>query len=258
VIRRVEQHMGTVVTLAADVADEAVVDRFFDRVRELEALLSSFRPDSDISRIVARTIEVDRADRAVREVLVRCDDLRRRTDGDFDHEPVPGALDVNALAKGWIIEEAATELRLRGVELFVNAGGDILTTPRPSGRPWRIGIQHPADPSAVLGVAELTRGAVATSGTYERGEHLRGRAGLTSVTVVGPDLAEADALSTAVFASGTHRPPWWDAVDRRYGLLTLDTGGCLRWAPPDDDEVVWRWPDGSDPQAVAPSSMASR
>ncbi|MCU1375441.1 MAG: apbE 1 [Actinomycetia bacterium] len=252
--RRVERHMGTVVTVAAEGIDEAAVDAFFARVAELEGLLSRYRPDSEISRIAAGTLHPDEADRSVREVLVRCDDLRRRTDGDFDHEPAPGALDVNALAKGWIIEEAAMVLRQPGAEFFVNAGGDVVTSRRATGQPWRVGVQHPEVRTAVLGAFELGSGAVATSGTYERGDHIRtgAGAGLTSVTVVGPDLGEADALATAVFAHGDHRPAWWAEVDPRYGLLTLDARGRLRWAAPAVDiGVRWCWPETSEPRAVA-------
>jgi FAD:protein FMN transferase len=60
----------------------------------------------------------------------------------------------------------------------------------------------------------LTDVAVATSGAYERGEHLLDpRAGATrfdvlSVTVIGPDLGLADAYSTAAFAMGVDGPGW--------------------------------------------------
>ncbi len=54
----------------------------------------------------------------------------------------------------------------------------------------------------------VTDAAVATSGRYERGDHvidprsgLPAR-GLTSVTVVGPDLALADAYATAALVLG--------------------------------------------------------
>jgi thiamine biosynthesis lipoprotein len=249
--------MGTVVSVAADGVDEADVDAFFARVAELEGLLSRYRPDSEISRIAGGTLHPDDADRAVREVLVRCDDLRRRTYGDFDHEPSPGSLDVNALAKGWITEEAALLLRRPGAQVLVNAGGDVLASPRPGGRPWRIGIQHPEVRTAVLGTFEVRSGAVATSGAYERGDHIRTAGGLTSVTVVGPDLGEADALSTAAFAAGVHQPAWWADVDGRYGLLTLDVAGRLRWAAPAADEGIrWCWPEAAEPRVVAPSSMA--
>ncbi len=57
-------------------------------------------------------------------------------------------------------------------------------------------------------VVELTDGSVATSGRYERGDHLHrpvpiapGQE-LTAATVVGPDPALTDALSTALVTGG--------------------------------------------------------
>ena len=241
-LRRVEAHMGTVVTLAAHGVDEHDATAFFARVAELESLLSRFRAESEITRLATGDLVADEADRSVREVLARCVAWRDLTAGDFEHEPRRRSgdahdpvLDVNALAKGWIVEDAATVLGLRGAhDLFVNAGGDVLVTER--ARPWRIGIQHPTVRDAVLAVLELPVGAVATSGAYERGAHIRGAAGaaaapLQSVTVVGPDLADADALATAVYASGCARPHWWDAVRDDHALLTVDAAGALRWTP---------------------------
>lgn len=64
---------------------------------------------------------------------------------------------------------------------------------------------------AVLKVRDL---AVATSGTYERGEHIvDGRTGLparelVSLSVVAADLTTADAVSTAAFALGRDGIAW--------------------------------------------------
>jgi thiamine biosynthesis lipoprotein len=242
---RVEHHMSTAVTLAAESLDAAVADRFFARIAELEELLSRFLPTSQISRLAAGELYEDDLAPEVREVLDRCDAMRQVSGGDFEHEPAPGVLDVNALAKGWIIEEAATILRLATDRpYFVNAGGDVVT----QGGPWRVGVRHPGGAGAVLGVLEVTGAAVATSATYERGQHLRVRRGPSSpasVTVVGPHLAEVDALSTAAFVAGDRVPVWWDAVSEDHGLLTMTSEGRVRWVPPRDATGIrWTFPDG--------------
>ena len=235
--------MSTAITLAGDGIDDALADRFFGRIAELEDLLSRFRPTSEISRFAQGELGLDEVQPEVREVLDRCIALRQLTDGDFEHEPRRRSgdphdpvLDVNALAKGWIIEEAAVILRMTAAGFFVNAGGDITTSARADGEPWRVGIQHPQEREAVIGVMTVRNGAVATSGTYERGEHIRSGAhtppALTSVTVVGPDLGDADALATAVYASGQSPPAWWRNVDPSYGLLTVSVDNRLRWLPP--------------------------
>lgn len=239
--RRVEHHMTTAITLAGDGLDDATADRFFDRIRELEDLLTRYRPTSQLSCLAAGALSLDDVAPEVREVLDRCEAVRTSTAGDFDHEPrrrsgdpSDPVLDVNALAKGWIVDEAAMHLRIASPGRFVvNAGGDVVAR----GGPWRVGVQHPDVRDAVLGVLIVTDAAVATSGTYERGAHLRvsdgpGRRAPRSVTVVGPHLAEADALSTAAFAAGDEVPPWWPDVSHDHGLLTMTADGRVRWVAP--------------------------
>src|SRR5204863_276269 len=78
-------------------------------------------------------------------------------------------------------------------------------------------IQHPRDANAIAKVVEGSDLAVATSGAYERGEHVRDPhtgappGGILSVTVTGPDLGTADAYATAAFAMGARRAPGWTA-----------------------------------------------
>jgi thiamine biosynthesis lipoprotein len=252
--RWVEHHMTTAVSVAASGVDDEQVGDFFVEVARLEAILSRFRPTSEVSRVARDELHLDDASVEVREVVARCEALRRLTDGDFDHRPGPGQIDLDAVSKGWIVQEAATRLRMDATELLVNAGGDLLGTPRPQGRTWRIGVQHPDDPTALVGTLEVADGAVATSGTYERGEHLRtgGATPLVSVTVTGPDLALADGLSTAAYACGESPPRWWSSIPSEYGLLTIDDRRRVRWlAPLGGSPVTWR-PAGTAEQLAPP------
>jgi thiamine biosynthesis lipoprotein len=69
--------------------------------------------------------------------------------------------------------------------------------------------------------------SVATSGAYERGEHLvdprtgRPPTGVLSVTVTGPDLGRADAYSTAAFALGSEAAGWTMRLPRGYEAMTI-------------------------------------
>ena len=82
------------------------------------------------------------------------------------------------------------------------------------GAPWRVGIQHPRRRDRVAAVLAASDVGIATSGTYERGAHIidphTGRApeGVLSVSVVGPDVATADAYATAAYAMGPMGAEW--------------------------------------------------
>ena len=74
---------------------------------------------------------------------------------------------------------------------------------------WEIGVQHPRQPSVLLGKVKLSGNqSLATSGDYERGQHIidpSTQAPATrcqSVTIIGSNAAETDALATAVFVLG--------------------------------------------------------
>jgi thiamine biosynthesis lipoprotein len=143
-------------------------------------------------------------------VLGRCEALREETDGVFDAH-ASGRLDPSGLVKGWSVDRAAELLRNAGLENFaVSAGGDM----RLVGRDWRVGVQHPSERRSVAAVLELNDGAVATSAAYARGDHVldphtgRPPGGVLSVTVIGSELATADAYATAAFAMGTRGPAW--------------------------------------------------
>lgn len=219
-MRHVEQVMGMPVSV--DVRDPVDgtprhVDLLYADLRRVDARFSPFRPDSEVSRYGRG--EVAEVSAELAEVIDICRHYERISDGAFT-ATLPGrSFDPCGVVKGWAVQRVADQLRERGVERFcVNAGGDVVTVGEPEpGRPWLVGIRHPEQADrmcAVLGVRDL---AVATSATYERGEHiLDGRTGLPargllSVTVVAADLTTADCVATTAFAMGRPGVAWADS-----------------------------------------------
>ena len=239
---RVAPVMGTVISI--DVRDpgipESVVDAMLDRLEGIESRFSTYRPSSEISRIARGELAEADASSEVRFVLGMCDDLHRTTGGWFDARGhrADGRLDPSGLVKGWAVEEAALLLDEAGARNYsCNCGGDVIARGEPEpGRPWRIGIRHPKRADAVARVLAVRDLAVATSGTYERGEHIRdpwtGRApaGLLSLTAVGPSLTWADVYATTGFAMGEAGPAWV-ATHPGYGALAITDGQQLVWTP---------------------------
>jgi thiamine biosynthesis lipoprotein len=188
-----------------------------------------------VTRLARGELAPERAPLALRYVLGRCEFIKHLTGGYFDVY-ANGALDPSALVKGWSVDVASALLGAAGVPNHaINAGGDIRVCGRPDAGPWRVGIAHPLIGDALCGVVELSaeNPAIATSGTAERGAHVTnphtGRAALdlASVTVVGRDLADADAFATAALAMGFDAPKWLDDLDG-YAGLCVDASGCAR------------------------------
>jgi thiamine biosynthesis lipoprotein len=227
----VERVMGTAVTF--DVRGESPVAEAVESavawLHDVDAEFSTYRVDSAVCRFDRGELFVSDASADMRWIIDRCERLRRETGGYFDAY-ANGAFDPSALVKGWAVQRAADGLRAAGVDRFcVTAGGDVLAYGRPDAeRPWRVGVRHPHDPQAVAGVVEVDGElAVATSGLYERGDHIiapaSGRApeGVLSVTVAGPDLGLADAYATAAFAMGLDGPEWTLGLDGHEAMTIL-------------------------------------
>jgi len=230
-IRRVEQIMGLPVVVDVRDDDEAgpALDQLFDWLRWVDATFSTFKEDSEISRINRGDLRREDAHPDVRQILERCDRLRDETDGYFDMRAPDGSIDPAGLVKGWAIDRAAATLDDAGLHNYaVSGGGDMRVLGRAiPDLAWRVGIQHPLERHQVAAVVETTNLAIATSGAYARGDHVwnphSGRAprGILSVTIVGPELGTADAYATAAFAMGPERAPHWTARLLGYEAMTI-------------------------------------
>jgi len=223
-MRRVEHVMGT--AIGVEVRDrsvsEGVLDSVYGWLRYVDARFSTCRSDSDISRLRRGELALDECAAEVGEVLERCEVLRGETNGFFDARYKDAGVDPTGLVKGWAVDFAGELLRRSGVESFcVNAGGDVLVGG--GQEPWRVGIQHPFLRDRLAAVVEGHDLAVATSGTYERGDHIldphthaAASGPLVALTVVGPDLATTDAYATAAIAMGAGDGIEWLAAQPGY------------------------------------------
>ncbi|MFI5930944.1 FAD:protein FMN transferase [Actinoplanes sp. NPDC051494] len=219
-MRHAEHVMGTVVSI--DLADDLPEPRLQQLIgdvcgwlHEVDGRFSTYREDSEVCRFRRQEIALDDCSPDLRLVLNACADLWRFTDGYFDAY-AGGPLDPSGYVKGWSVEVASARLAEAGsVNHCISAGGDIRARGRTAaGAPWRVGIRHPWEADKLSWVLPVSDGAVATSGTYERGDHVTNprtggpARGLRSVTVTGPDLALADAYATAALAMGPPGITW--------------------------------------------------
>jgi thiamine biosynthesis lipoprotein len=207
--------MGTIVTIdlfgddridAFDVARR--VDDVAHILREVDDVFSTWKRESPLSRLRRGEVSLSEVPSVIAEVLDACRIARRLTQHWFDPWSIPGGVDPTGLVKGWAAQRALDPLRGSGLTgALINAAGDVASFGGPApDAAFRIGVVSPVDPRQLACVVE-SPGAVATSGTYERGCHLinpfTGAASPTaSATVTGPDLALADALATALAVAG--------------------------------------------------------
>jgi FAD:protein FMN transferase len=216
--------MGTFASLHVDDAVEsAVVETAWNEALalmvDIEQRFSTFRPDSEISRINRGELHLLDASADVVEVMDACTWLEHESNGVFRARRPDGALDPAGFVKGWAAERSGSVLRDHGLSRwYLNVGGDIQTAGhQASGDRWRIGVVDPADRSQIAAWFDIPEDwAVATSGTGARGSHVwDGRDDsyverLASFTVIGPHLMWADALATAAFAIGIEGVRWLD------------------------------------------------
>ncbi|MER7485383.1 FAD:protein FMN transferase [Streptomyces sp. NPDC126497] len=216
--------MGTVFSFDVRGGEPAVVRAALqEAVAELhrvDEVFSTYRDDSQISRLARGELDVGECDPEVAEVLGLAAEAERASDGWFSPR-YRGRLDPTGIVKGWAAERAARRLAAAGATgVSVNGGGDVQVLGAPgAGRPWRVGVSDPLRPgglAAVVSAAGAAELAVATSGTAERGDHVvdprTGRPAVTdlvAVTVVAPRLTWADCWATAAFAMGSREGLRW-------------------------------------------------
>jgi thiamine biosynthesis lipoprotein len=240
--RYVDHVMGMPISLAlcgrhaSDEAGRAAWKDVMARLRTVDEVFSTYRPDSAISRLGRGELTLADCPPEVAEVLELGEEARRSSGGAFSiYRPGPAGpvvLDPSGVVKGWAAERAAAPLReLSGTDFCLSVGGDLVCrTVDPDGRPWRIGIEDPRDPRRLVAVVPVLDGAVATSGSAHRGQHVvdartgQPPGGIASVTVIADSLTAADIDATAAYALGGDAAEWLASRPGRSGLVVWADG----------------------------------
>jgi FAD:protein FMN transferase len=204
--------MGMPVTL--DVIDAsatmALFETAFDYFEYIDDKFSTYKETSEISRINNHELGLEDASEDMKAVFDLAEQTSLATGGFFNiwHKET---YDPSGLVKGWAIHNVSKILCQKGIENFyVEAGGDVQVGGKNSeAQNWRVGIRNPFDAGQIVKVLSISNCGVATSGTYIRGQHIYNPKSenqpvtdVMSLTVIGPNIFEADRFATAAFAMG--------------------------------------------------------
>lgn len=204
--------MGMPVEIEIVDGTQSALDTVFDHFREVDERFSTYKESSEISRINRKELAEHEWSQPMREIFALAERTARETRGFFSIERPDGLLDPSGIVKGWAIRNAARLVDTMGYDsYFLNVGGDIQSRGLDErGAAWTVGIRNPFKTGEIVKVLRPHGAGVATSGNYLRGNHIYNPHAphaapqeLASLTVVGPDVYEADRFATAAFAMGT-------------------------------------------------------
>ena len=162
-------------------------------------------------------------------------------------------IDFGGFGKEYAADRAAAFLLAHGVQHgFVDLGGDVVVTgAQADGAPWSLGVRHPREADALTATLEITSGAIATSGDYERfidwndrryshildprtGESVQS---FQSVTVLAPSCLLAGSISTIAMLKGEVEGSAWlfdlgtQGGGQSIGSLAVGADGGLQHYP---------------------------
>lgn len=159
---------------------------------------------------------------------------------------MPGMeIDFGGIVKEYAVDRAAALCLESGIHHgIINLGGDIkIIGPQADGRPWKVGIRHPRKANAVLQTLELTQGALASSGDYERFIQVDGvryshvlnpKTGwpvkyMSSVSVIGDFCVVAGSAATIAMLKEQQGAEWLKelALPHLWSTVSGEDGGSL-------------------------------
>jgi len=231
--------MPVTVEIVDPSATTSTLESVFNYFVEIDERFSTYKPASEISRLNQGEVFLEHTHPDMQTIFGLAEQTRQDTEGYFniwqgDH------FDPSGIVKGWAIYQAAEQLAAQGVkDFYIDAGSDIEARGlSATGEPWRVGIRHPFSSGEIVKVLSVSNRGVATSGTYERGQHIynphqpnQPLTQIVSLTVIGPNIYEADRYATAAFAMGQRGIAFIDQLPGfegymidRDGLATYTTG----------------------------------
>lgn len=213
-MKQVQIIMGTpiIIEISNSEASQKLFDEAFDYFKYVDEKFSTYKNTSEIMKINRNEIKKEEWSHDMQEIFRLADEAKEKSNGYFDIMTPEGIYDPSGIVKGWAIQNASNILKSHGVKNFyVEAGGDIQAYGKnDENTPWFIGIQNPFNEKReVVKAVYLSDKGIATSGTYVRGQHIynphkKGEKieDIVSLSVIGPNILEADKIATSAFAMG--------------------------------------------------------
>jgi thiamine biosynthesis lipoprotein len=227
--------MPITVEISDSTASEKNLDDIFSYFKYVDEKFSPFKITSELTKINDGIITENNYSEDMKEVFQLSQKTKEETGGYFNIINADGKYNPSGLVKGWSIYKAAKILEKEGFQTFyVDAGGDI----EARGKYWKVGIRNPFKREDVIKVLYIKDKGIATSGTYIRGEHIyippkkyKPATEIVSITVIGPNVYEADRFATATFAMGKNGINFIEklsgfegyAIDKN-GIATMTSG----------------------------------
>jgi thiamine biosynthesis lipoprotein len=201
--------MPVTVQIADGKATEEDIQEVFAYLSYIDQKFSTYKQDSEISRINRGEVNKSDYSNEMKKILSLCEETKKETDGYFDID-INGRLDPSGIVKGYAIWESAKILEKKGYgNFYVEIAGDIQTAGKnEKGEAWKVGIQNPFNLKEIIKIVRLSNKGIATSGNYQRGKHILNQKTnlpadeIAGITVIGPNVYEADRFATAAFAMG--------------------------------------------------------
>lgn len=207
------------------------IEKVFDYLRWVDETFSPFKKDSEVSKYNRG----EKYSKDLTEILELAEETKKETNSYFDIVKPDGKMDPSGIVKGWSIKNGADILRKDGYKKFyVDVAGDAEIV----GGSWKWGIRNPFNKKEIVKVLNLSNCGIATSGTYERGQHIYNPItksseikDIVSLTVIGPNVYEADRFATAAFAMGKRGIEFVESLSGfegymidKDGIATMTTG----------------------------------
>jgi thiamine biosynthesis lipoprotein len=241
---------GTIVDvdIAGKDVSTAQLDAGMQKVKDfchgVDQDFSTYIDSSWVTRLRTGKVEIADCPASVQEVWQLCLQAKYLSDDAFDPWVVQGGFDPSGLVKGWAADICADMLISAGAQnVQVNAAGDLalrggfFDTSDGQIKPWKIGVVNPDNKQEVLQIFEIMDGAIATSGTYERGAHITDpytgliAIGAKSATIVGAHGWLCDALATAVMVAGQDGAQWFTQPELAgYQVWVIDRHQNSAWS----------------------------
>jgi len=218
---------------ATDVDVTKAIEAAFAYLAAVEEQFSVYKETSEISRINRGELSLAAASPLMHEIFEIAEKTNKESHGYFDIRRPDGSIDPSGIVKGWAILNTAARIRAAGHEnYFVNAGGDIaMHGKNAEGEEWSVGIRNPFNIQEIVKVVFPRGKGIATSGSYIRGDHIYNPHApeekireIVSITVIGPDVLEADRFATAAFAMGKDGISFIERLDGFEGYA-IDANG---------------------------------